>query len=699
LQAMGDPWRKILQQLTAELERQSSRLRELELENQGLKIAQSTIERSLPASTPVSPALRDAAKAESEGVSSKSEPLRRENPETPGKPAQVWQASTPGKSDAEDGAADDKVSFSVIRGTRSTRTTTTTGEPPRKPWYIINPQSNAFATWQLITTIALGFVVTVVPYQVGLLELAWDFLLIASCLVDLVFLADMALNFFTMYPRTTARGIKWEDSLEKIARHYISGWFLIDILTLIPFDIIELTSGAAGMGVGKATKAVRALRLLKLMRILKTSRWLHKLEIAISIPYQQFALARFLLILLLVCHWLACIWAMTLQLASDEYPQWINDIEVVDIQFGVTTRNEPHRVYLSAFYFCSYTMTSVGYGDIGPKNLFERSVCTVIILAAGLCWAYVLGEVCAIVSDMNSESQAFRKKMTDLNTMMWEQGLPYELRCRLRSFFLQNRHQALYVTRQKLRDSMSPQLQSEVCIALNLAWITKVTFFSQFMTLMEQNQAKGMDVDSYRIVISDISRELECGAFAQGERFDNVQVLYILSKGLVALNSRVGSNGAVWGEDFVLSDPSLIRPVRGFALTYLEVLNLTRWKFMRVIERRKLTCPQLGQIVRRFCVRLAVRRGVVAHTRRIQRLRLSSEEGADPTASTNTESSQAAERKPQHLPPPPQAPEGMIYQPFGSLPGVLDDVERHDVDPRDQDPRTRRMSQGQLEDM
>ena len=227
--------------------------------------------------------------------------------------------------------------------------------------------------------------------------------------------------------------------------------------------------------------------------------------------------------------------------------------------------------------------------------------------------------------------------------------------------------QALYVTRQKLRDSMSPQLQSEVCIALNLAWITmlglavlsfirtkaftrpwlpccvtrKVTFFSQFMNLMEQQQAKGLDVDSYRMCISDISRELECGAFAQGERFDNVQVLYILSKGLVALNSRVGSNGAVWGEDFVLSDPSLIRPVRGFALTYLEVLNLTRWKFFKVIERRKLTCPQLGQIVRRFCVRLAVRRGVVAHTRRIQKLQLENKSEVDPTASTNTNSSQA----------------------------------------------------------
>ena len=36
-------------------------------------------------------------------------------------------------------------------------------------------------------------------------------------------------------------------------------------------------------------------------------------------------------------------------------------------------------------------MTSVGYGDVGPKNVMERTVCTMMILTAGLCWAYVLG--------------------------------------------------------------------------------------------------------------------------------------------------------------------------------------------------------------------------------------------------------------------------------------------------------------------
>ena len=34
------------------------------------------------------------------------------------------------------------------------------------------------------------------------------------------------------------------------------------------------------------------------------------------------------------------------------------------------------RVYVSSFYFCSYTLTSVGYGDLGPKNILERIVCT-----------------------------------------------------------------------------------------------------------------------------------------------------------------------------------------------------------------------------------------------------------------------------------------------------------------------------------
>ncbi|CAJ1329415.1 unnamed protein product, partial [Effrenium voratum] len=487
---------------------------------------------------------------------------------------------------------------------------------------VINPDSSGAIAWQVITSCCMAFVAVVTPIQVGLYELQVNGLQIVSWIVDFCFMVDMILQFFTMYPKQTPRGIEWEQRLHLICRHYLTTWFPLDLLTVIPFDVLSLTLSADNLKEFKSIKIIRAIRLLKLMRILKSSRLLHKCEIALSIPYQQFALIRFLLGLVLVCHWLSCFWAMCLHLVDDSIPKWIDDIQASDVRFGIVTREHPLRVYIASFYFCSYTMTSVGYGDLGPKNILERIICTVIVLVAGLCWAQILGEVCAISSDMNAENQEFRKKMNSLNMMMQEQGLPQDLRRRLRSFFLQNRHQSQYVVRQKLLGNMSPQLQSEVCTEMNLPWIQKVAFFAQFMRQMELLDMKGVDTEPFRACIADTSRQLTCGAFAQRESFDNVQILYILSKGLVVLNSRVGTNGTVWGEDFVLSDTSLIRPVGGFALTYIEVLCLTRESFMSVIERRKLTCPQLGQIVRRYCVKIAVRRGIIAEARnrsRIQR--------------------------------------------------------------------------------
>ena len=79
-------------------------------------------------------------------------------------------------------------------------------------------------------------------------------------------------------------------------------------------------------------------------------------------------------------------------------------------------------IYIASYYFCCYTMTSVGYGDFTPRNVLERMVCTWIVLTSGLSWAYILGEVCAIVSEMTVESQRFRKKMHHLNSLMEEQG-------------------------------------------------------------------------------------------------------------------------------------------------------------------------------------------------------------------------------------------------------------------------------------
>ncbi|CAE7577375.1 Kcnh6 [Symbiodinium natans] len=554
-----------------------------------------------------------------------------------------------------------EIKFSILRAQK------TKNYIYSKPWYIINPDRNAAASaWQMVVGVALIFVAIVTPFQVGLLELEVDAILVIGLCVDCVFLVDMVLQFFTTFPKSTTHGIVWEVRLRKIWCHYLKSWFFLDLVTLIPFDLFTLAIQSKQLDELQSLKVLRTLRLVKIMRLAKSSQFMHKIEVPLSIPYQQMALTRFLLILAFVCHWLACLWAMTLSLGDEDHPSWIDGIAEEDRAIGINTRDSPWRVYLSSFYFCSYTLTSVGYGDIGPANMLERTICCVIILSAGLAWAYVIGEVAAIVHDLTAESHVFRKRMHHLNLMMRDQGLPYDLCCRLRSFFLQNKHQSLVMARQALLDRMSPQLQSEVCIATNFAWLQKVHFFNKFMNFIRRQERMGRHTEPYQACVAHVSKMLSFGAFAQREAFTNVQVLYILSKGLVALNSRVRSHGEVWGEDFVLWDTSLIHPVTGYTLTYIEVLSLSRADLMHVIHECRFTSPELGQIVRRYCVRIAVYRGVLQEARRLKR-QMAKVQAIGANGDTSPPRAPKLE-----TPDPPEYSGSLIGAPTG-LPGALDE--------------------------
>ncbi|CAK9047032.1 Potassium channel GORK (Guard cell outward rectifying K(+) channel) (AtGORK) [Durusdinium trenchii] len=592
---MTERWRQLLDQLGQELEQQAAQLKDLEDKNRQLLDAEAARKGRLSHASRDS---EDSIEVEGGDVvpnviprnyhergsrvsvmdSMEVDPLVPNPPPSLLRPQRPSQASVASLADATKLLAAEKMQLSVLRAEK------TIEFAAQRPWWVINPDSNRFShVWQVVTNFALAFVALVTPLQVGLLEIDWDALFVITWCVDIVFMIDMVLQFITMYPRTTARGMELEYRPSKIAKHYMMTWFCLDFATLIPLDTIGLLAGADRLKDLRSIKIIRVLRLLKLMRLLRSSKLTHRIEIPVSIPYQHVALLRFLLVLILACHWLACVWAMTLKLVDEKYPQWINEIELADAPYGIVTRESPLRIYIASYYFCCYTMTSVGYGDFGPRNVLERMACTWIGDGIGPGDRRKQSKVCAIVSEMTAESQRFRKKMHHLNSLMEEQGLPASLRCRLRSFFLQNRHQAQHLTRQKLLDHLSPQLHAEVCTALNLPWIQKVTFFRQFMGLVEALEMEGIHTAPFRACIAEVSRELKVAAFAQREIFDNVQVLYILSKGLVALNSRVGQNGVVWGEDgqppdpslierdFVLSDTSLIRPVAGFALTYIEV--------------------------------------------------------------------------------------------------------------------------------
>jgi hypothetical protein len=91
----------------------------------------------------------------------------------------------------------------------------------KAPWYLIDPRTSKYiGRWDVFTSLALIFVAFVTPYEVALLEVAFDALFIINRIVDSIFVIDMFFAFVTVY---AVRDV-YITSPRKIAWHYLTTW-------------------------------------------------------------------------------------------------------------------------------------------------------------------------------------------------------------------------------------------------------------------------------------------------------------------------------------------------------------------------------------------------------------------------------------------------------------------------------------------
>merc|ERR1719189_1728324 len=153
----------------------------------------------------------------------------------------------------------------------------------------------------------------------------------------------------------------------------------------------------------KAVKLVRLLRLLKLVRVMRSTRFFRLIELHMSVEYGKLALMKYFAMLMVIAHWLANLWALTLTLVdTGGVDRWVDGFTERELELNIMelTENPPWKLYLTSLYFTIYTITSVGYGDIGPKNYLETCVAIFMIIISGISWAILLGQVCGVVASL-----------------------------------------------------------------------------------------------------------------------------------------------------------------------------------------------------------------------------------------------------------------------------------------------------------
>ena len=145
-------------------------------------------------------------------------------------------------------------------------------------------------------------------------DLEIDGLFVLNRIIDVVFLTDMGVQMNLAYQDSENGGRNIKD-LRKIRWRYLKGWFTIDLLSVIPLDIIGL-----GLPLPDGLRMVRLLRLiriLKMARVLRASRILQRWECEIAIPYANLSMIKFGVAIILCAHWVACAWGMTANMAEE----------------------------------------------------------------------------------------------------------------------------------------------------------------------------------------------------------------------------------------------------------------------------------------------------------------------------------------------------------------------------------------------
>ncbi|CAK0910841.1 unnamed protein product [Prorocentrum cordatum] len=394
------------------------------------------------------------------------------------------------------------------------------GQYPK--WMLIYQDDSIFLQWWDCGAVCLLVVITLTaPFETAFFDRdpVLDGWFVFKTCVDILFFIDMCMQFFIVQKDENGRLVTEPCA---IARAYMRCWFWIDFASIIPIDAYSIATGykqRPGMSGLKAVKIARLLRLVRLLRLAKIQRISSRWHTSLGISNAVLSMMKSLAVLLIVIHWIACIWGFTAMQQPCGGGGWLSSMkgEVP----GEGCYRDQWDVYLLSLYWAVMTLTSIGYGDIVPLNTSEYAICTVCMIFMAALWAYVIGAMCSIVATMHPQEIRFRQDVDGLNEFMEDFDMPAHMRKKMRRFFYESREVHRHRIEKNVIDQLSPSLQGEVLLHLHKKWIKGVWYFSH-------------SDDSFVVAAS---RLVQMCAFAPDEEVYQERTLFIVRRGLCARGS------------------------------------------------------------------------------------------------------------------------------------------------------------------
>ncbi|KAM6474340.1 voltage-gated inwardly rectifying potassium channel KCNH3 isoform 2-T2 [Liasis olivaceus] len=296
---------------------------------------------------------------------------------------------------------------------------------------------------------------------------------------------DIVLNFRTTFVSKSGQVVF---DPHAIFLHYLTRWFVLDLLAALPFDLLYAFKVNVYFG-AHLLKTVRLLRLLRLLPNL--DRYSQYSAVVLTLLMTVFAL---------LAHWVACVWYFIGQREVESSPSqlpgigWLQELaRRLETPYYLAQRNssgeeEPanqttsslngttwellggpslRSAYITSLYFALSSLTSVGFGNVSANTDSEKifSICTMLVGA--LMHAVVFGNVTAIIQRMYARRFLYHSRTRDLRDYIRIHRIPPPLKQRMLEYFQATWSASNGIDTRELLHSLPDELRADIALHLH----------------------------------------------------------------------------------------------------------------------------------------------------------------------------------------------------------------------------------------
>ncbi|XP_028828398.1 potassium voltage-gated channel subfamily H member 5 isoform X2 [Denticeps clupeoides] len=345
-------------------------------------------------------------------------------------------------------------------------------EAPKTPPHIILHYCTFKTTWDWVILILTFYTAIMVPYNVSFKtkqnNVTW---LVLDSVVDVIFLVDIVLNFHTTF---VGPGGEVISDPKLIRMNYLRTWFVIDLLSCLPYDIINAFENV-DEGISSLFSSLKVVRLLRLGRVARKLD--HYLE------YGAAVLVLLVCVFGLVAHWLACIWYS------------IGDYEVIDeltntiktdswLYQLATSIGSPYRfnttgsgqweggpgkdsLYITSLYFTMTSLTTIGFGNIAPTTDGEKIFSVAMMMVGSLLYATIFGNVTTIFQQMYANTNRYHEMLNNVRDFLKLYQVPKGLSERVMDYIVSTWSMSKGIDTEKVLSICPKDMRADICVHLN----------------------------------------------------------------------------------------------------------------------------------------------------------------------------------------------------------------------------------------